>query len=62
MRSYDEIDTDLSNINEQLFMKTLASYRDFERQTNLKYIYNKETRHFVPRRKISTGPRRETVR
>ena len=42
MRSYDQIDTDLSNINEQLFMKTLASYRDFKRQTVLKYIYEKK--------------------
>ena len=44
MRSYDQIDTDLSNINEELFMKTLVSYRDFERQTVLKYIYEKKSK------------------
>jgi len=44
MRFNDQIDVDLSNINEELFMKTLASYRDFERQTVLKYIYKKKAK------------------
>ena len=49
MQSYDIIDTNLSNITEETFMKTLVSHQDTGVQTIFQYLYN-DTKKYKKRK------------